>query len=80
MAFFILHILQLNLTVRALKKPAIKRKHRTMINHNTTYEAGTPELASGFLLMPCYNQWGLQAEMFIRSTKKNKEKFLGRQF
>jgi hypothetical protein len=51
-----------------------------MINHKTTYEAGTPELASGFLLMPCYNQWGLQAEMFIRSTKKNKEKFLGRVF
>lgn len=37
-----------------IKEARHQTKQRTMINHNTTYEAGTPELASGFLLMPCY--------------------------
>jgi hypothetical protein len=58
-----------------IKEARPNTKQRTMIYYKTTYEAGTPELASGFLLMPCYNQWGLQAEMFIRSTKKIKKNF-----
>jgi len=47
-----------------IKEARHNTKHRTMINHNTTYEAGTPELASGFLLMPCY----VSALAFVRGV------------